>query len=440
MTTTSEPHAGPEPDDTGGIPVVGRPRSITRLLTRTGISAWSIVGVLVLLWALLWLLSQFQVLLAPVVLATVLIYVLNPVVSFLKRRLHVHRIIATLIAFAIMIGAVVLLGFLVVPSISEQAQELAAEFPTIYEDSARELEGIMADFGFEADVWSYEQVEDFLNDPENQDQIISAALDRLGAFTSGLFEAILVFFVAPVVAFYVLIDLDRIRRESESLIPPPQKDEVIYVSRQLGWAVGGFLRGQVLVAIIVGVLMSFGYWLIGLRFWLIIGMVSGFLNIVPFIGPWIGGFRGGIVALVTADVGTALWAAVVALVVQQLDNNFISPTVLRATVRLHPAVVVLLLILGGAVGGIWGLILVVPVAASLKIIFGHLWRTRILGQSWEEATDAIIEENPPEPLLGRIRRAAEDDRANRDDGDDAAAATVEMDVPEDPVPDPPTEG
>jgi predicted PurR-regulated permease PerM len=363
--------------------------------------------------------------------------VLNPVVNFLRKRLHIHRIIATIIAFTIMIGAIVLLGFLVWPSISDQAQELAEEFPVIYEDSAKEMEGIVSDLGFEVDLWSYEQLEDFLNDPENQDQIISAALDRLGAFTSGLFEAILVFFVAPVVAFYVLIDLPRIRKESEDLIPPAQKDETVYLSRQLGWAVGGFLRGQVLVAIIVGVMMSFGYWLIGLRFWLIIGMISGFLNIVPFIGPWIGGFLGVVVALVTADVGTALWAGVVALIVQQLDNNFISPTVLRATVRLHPAVVVLLLILGGAVGGIWGLILVVPVAASLKIVFGHFWRTRILGQSWQEATDAIIEEKPPEPLLGRIRRAAEEDIDAHRDPDDNATATVEMDPADGAEPDVP---
>jgi len=78
------------------------------------------------------------------------------------------------------------------------------------------------------------------------------------------------------------------------------------------------------------------------------------------------------------------------------------------------------------------------VAASLKIIFGHLWRTRILGQSWEEATDAIIEESPPEPLLGRIRRAAEDDMAHHGDGGEDQP-TVEMDLPDDPVPDPLTE-
>ena len=160
-----------------------------------------------------------------------------------------------------------------------------------------------------------------------------------------------------------------------------------------------------IVALIVGMMSSVGFWLIDLKFWLIIGMIAGFLNIIPFVGPWVGGALGVIVGLVTADVQTAVSAAVVALIVQQIDNNFVSPTVLRATVRLHPAVVLLVLIVGGGVGGLWGVLLVVPVTASLKIVLGHLWRTRVLGQSWEEASGALIEENPsPEPLLTRLRR------------------------------------
>ena len=155
------------------------------------------------------------------------------------------------------------------------------------------------------------------------------------------------------VAFYIVIDLPRVRREAIELIPLNLRDEVIHVARQLGRAVGGFLRGQVLVALIVGLLMSVGFAAIGLRFWLIIGMIAGFFNIVPFVGPWVGGFLGVIVGLAD-DVQTAILAGVVALVVQQIDNNFVSPTVLRATVRLHPAVVLLVLILGGAVGGLWG--------------------------------------------------------------------------------------
>ena len=138
---------------------------------------------------------------------------------------------------------------------------------------------------------------------------------------------------------------DRIRDESLELVPAQHRPEVVHVMRNLGHAVGGFLRGQVLVAIIVGVLTSVGFFIIDLPFWLLIGMIAGFLNIIPFVGPWVGGFLGVLVGFVTADVTTALWAGIVALIVQQLDNHLISPNVLRATVSLHPAVIILVLIL-----------------------------------------------------------------------------------------------
>ncbi|MDX1449045.1 MAG: AI-2E family transporter [Acidimicrobiia bacterium] len=395
-------------------------KQLAALLTRVGIAAWSFIGILVSLWVVLEVLSRFRILLAPVVLATALIYVLNPIVT----RLHnhgLHRILGSFAAFGLLLGGLVLLGFIVAPSITDQASELSSDFPQIYEDSAAEIEGIIHDLGFgSADLWSYEELQERLEDPEVRDRFFSAALDRLGQITSGLLEAILVFLVAPVVAFYVLIDLPRVREQTVSLLPEAHRPEVIHVSRQLGTAVGGFLRGQVIVALIVGLLTSFGFWLIDLRFWLIIGMIAGFLNIIPFVGPWVGGTLGVLVGLVTADVSTAVAAAIVALVVQQIDNNFISPTVLRATVSLHPAVVLLVLILGGGIGGLWGVLLAVPVTAALKIIAGHLWRTRVLEQSWEEARDALIAETPtPEPLLSRLRRLSRlpGKRGSGDDGD-----------------------
>ena len=381
--------------------VEGRP-TLTALVTRAGIVGWSFIGLLVAGYLTLIVVRWFEVLLAPVVFAVVLIYLLNPVVNRLH-RLGLHRILGSVAAYLILAGLIVLLGFLVVPSVADQAGEFADNFPTIYEDSALEIEGLIADLGFgEVELWSYDEVQGFLNDPENQDQIISAALDNLGAITSGLFEAVLVFLVAPVVAFYVLIDLPRIRSETENLIPDRLRAETIHVSRNLGAAVGGFLRGQVFVALIVGVLTSLGFWAIRLEFWLIIGLIAGFLNIIPFVGPWVGGGLGVMVALVVnGDVKVAILAAVVAFGVQQIDNNFVSPAVLRATVSLHPAVVLLVLILGGAVGGVWGVILVVPVTASIKILAGHFWRTRVLGQSWEEARDALIKPSLPRRALWR---------------------------------------
>jgi len=380
--------------------------SLSNIVGRLGITAWSLVGLAVLLWIVLQALGKLGVLLAPVVLAVVLIYVLNPVVTRLV-SIHVPRILAAFLAFVGLLGIIVLFGFLVVPSVTSQAQELGARFPEIYDDSTAQIEDLIARIGFDnVNLWSYPELQTFIQDPSHQDQILAVVLDRLGSVTTGLLETILVFLVAPVVAFYILIDLPRVRQEAIALIPERHRDEVLQVTRRLGGAIGGFLRGQVLVALIVGVLMSVGFRIIGLQFWLIIGMIAGFLNIIPFVGPWVGGILGVMVGLVTADVGIALSAAVVALIVQQIDNHLISPTVLRATVSLHPAVVVLVIVLGGAVGGVWGVLLAVPVTAATKTLVGHFWRTRVLGQSWEEAIESMIEASgPPETLIDEIRDA-----------------------------------
>ena len=372
------------------------------LVTRIGIGSWSILGLLLLAYAVIWMATRLEVLLGPVVFAVALIYVLNPLV----RRFTswgMPRWLAAFGSFLVLLGVVVLLGFLVIPSISGQASDLAGDFPTIFDESAIELENTIDSIGFNVDLWDYDQLQQFFEDPENQDALVSAITDRLGAVTSGIFEAVLVFFVAPVIAFYVLLDLPRIRKESVELVPIRAQEEVLHVTRNVGAAVGGFLRGQILVAAIVGILTSVGFLIIGLQFWLIIGMIAGVLNIVPFVGPWVGGGLGFMVGLVTAGPTTALLAAFVALIVQQIDNNFVSPTVLRATVHLHPAVVILVLILGGALGGLWGVLLAVPVTAGTKIVIGHLWRTRVLGQTWHEAADAMIRKSDGSEALDRIR-------------------------------------
>ena len=179
---TSDNHPGPleTPAGIAGETVNGRP-TITALITRAGIVGWSFIGLLLAGYLVLIVVRWFEVLLAPVVFAVVLIYLLNPVVNRLH-RLGLHRILGSIVAYLILAAMIVILGFLVVPSVADQAGEFADNFPTIYEDSATEIESLVSDLGFgEVQLWSYEEVQKFLNDPENQDQIISAALSRPGS-------------------------------------------------------------------------------------------------------------------------------------------------------------------------------------------------------------------------------------------------------------------
>ncbi|MEN8041739.1 MAG: AI-2E family transporter [Actinomycetota bacterium] len=370
---------------------------------RVGIFAWSMVGLMLLVMAAFYVLVEGRVIFAPLLLAIVIIYILNPMVSWLAGR-GVPRVIGAILGFLVFFSALSLLAVVIFPDIRSQTESFIETFPTLYDQTAQDLARILESAGFESVAFlGYEELLEYLNDPNNRNTIMSIFFDQLGTVTSGIFEFILVFLVGPVVAFYFLIDLPHVQQRLVDVFPVGHRTEAAHVGRQLNTAIGGFLRGQLVVAVIVGVMMAFGYWIIGLQFWLLIGLVGGLLNIVPFLGPWVGGFLGVLVAITTADVPTAIWAVVVAVVVQQIDNNFVSPSVLRATVRLHPAVTLLSLILGGALAGVWGVVVAVPLVASIKILLGHWWRTRVLDQTWEEASEAMFEE--PEPP--RLRRTGE---------------------------------
>lgn len=373
-------------------------------LRRLGVAAWSMLGTILLLGVLGWLLLRVWIIIPPLLLAIAIIYVLNPVVNVLHRR-GVARWIGSCLSYLALAGLLTLAGFLVIPGIAEQGRELAEDFPTIYGNLIGDVEGLTARVGFEIELPNYERLR---RDIGNGTGFFGSQLDRITDVTLGILEAVFIFLLAPVVAFYVLLDLPTIRRKALDLVPERHRDEAAHVGRALGTAVGGFLRGQLLVALIVGVMSAFGLWLIGVPFWLLIGLIAGFLNIIPLIGPWVGGLLGVLVALATRDLQTALYAGLVAVVVQQIDNNLVSPIVLRATVRLHPASIILGLVAGAAIAGFWGMLLTVPIMASVKIIAGHFWRTRVLGQSWEETIEALIDEHPTgeTPMLRR-RRAPE---------------------------------
>ena len=369
-------------------------------LKNLGVAVWSLLGTLLLFGAVLWILGKVWLVIPPIVIAIAIIYMLNPVVTRLHAR-GMARWLGSCLSYIVLMGVLTLIGFLVIPSITAQAGQLADDFPTIYEDLVADLQGFAEDLGFSnLDLPSYEELKDGLS---GDGGFLDGKLGRITDLTLSVLEALFLLLIAPVIAFYLLIDLPKVRAKIVSLIPERQRVEVIYVARELGLAVGGFLRGQLLVAAIVGVMTSFGFWAVGLPFWLLIGMIAGFLNIIPFVGPWVGGTLGVMVALATRDLQTAAWAGLVALIVQQIDNHFVSPTVLRATVRIHPAMIILGLVLGASLGGFWGVVLAVPVMSSVKIIGGHLWHTRVLGESWSQASRALIEENPVgESPLDRI--------------------------------------
>jgi predicted PurR-regulated permease PerM len=414
--------------------------------------AWSLVGIAAAFALVCWVAWQFRVVFPPLVLAGAIVFLLNPIVTGLHRK-GIPRAAGTGLSYLGFVALLVALGFSVAPLISQQADELAEQWPELRADMEDWLDDVSQqskDGNWVIEIPNVEELRDQFgngNDSartqefdriieraadeleRNEEPVLAADLDRVAAdareqfpeqggigeqlnrareIGTRIFEVGLIFVLAPIIAFYLLVDLPHIGDVSRRLIPRPASDQVLHVAHRLNVAIGGFFRGQLAVAIIVGIMVSIGLAIIDLPFWLIVGMIAGAFNLVPLIGPWVGAVPGVVIALTTRDFSTALWVAAIMTIAQQIDNHFISPMVMQRTVSLHPAVVMLALLAGGTLGGFFGLVLAVPVAATVKVIVGHLWAIYVL----EVPVEEVLAQDTGPPLGGHGPLEPLDDYVN----------------------------
>jgi predicted PurR-regulated permease PerM len=376
-------------------------------LRQAALIVWIAVGVVALGWVFLIIGGAIRVIWLPLAFAAGLVFILEPLVKMFE-RLRVPRLVGSMLSLLVLIAVILAIGGLVWPTVQTQGTQLIEQLPDIYVSVVDWLRDAAIALGLNIDdLLSQEAIETWLRDPTNQatiQELLFGFGAGAGVVLRGVAETIAVVVLAPVLAIYLLIDLDRFKKQALELTPPKQRDEVVYVSGEVATALGSFVRGQLLVALIVGMLSSIGMWAIDLPFWLIVGIVAGFLNLIPFLGPVVGGALAALVALLNGDPWQAVWAVVIMTAVQQVDNHVITPMVQRARVHLSPLVIVLALIVGGALAGLLGVLVAIPATAAIRIVVGHLWRTRVLGQSWVEASEAMIEVTQPPERLSRISR------------------------------------
>ena len=438
-----------------------------------GKAAWALLGVAAALAVVFWIGWQFRVVFPPLVLAGAIVFILNPIVTALANR-GVPRAGGTALSYLGFVGILVLAGFLIAPLVQTQGEELADEWPTIRDDleerwdsfserskednwfveipsidEIRDQLGGSTPQEVEAFDAAIAEAEDALNENErggvatrlgDAAGAIRPQLEQEGGFTEQLdtvreigtriFEVGLIFILAPIIAFYLLVDLPHIGVIMRRLVPERARPQVFHVAHRLNHTIGGYFRGQLAVAMIVGAMVSLGLGILGLQFWIIVGMIAGLFNMIPLIGPWVGAIPGVAIAITTEDFGTALWVVAIMTIAQQIDNHFISPLVMQRTTSLHPAVVMLALLAGGTLGGFFGLLLAVPLTASIKVVVGHLWAFYVLEVPVDEVLAADDDTPPLEDtaILAPIEHYVEGDLgehggvgAHDDAGDDAGS-------------------
>ncbi len=365
----------PKPED-----VDQRLKRLTIVLLYVAITLASIFAIRAVYPIVQWLFNLF----APFLIGLVLAYVMNPVVNFIERKLHVRR--AGALGLVALVGVVIVLaltGILIylIMQLDDVYKFLTTDFPAQVQQIQKNLSPPVRSVVMAAQDYLYHI---------NWRDAVSMVLPKVGRGTVGVAQEvagsvfsfvaiIIVSFLVAIITFYYLLDFHKIPRVIRILIPDRHEPRALQVLNNMNIAVGGFLRGQLIDCAAVGTLVAILMLIWGPRKWaLLIGFVAGAVNFIPYLGPIGGALPAVLWALFTPALqGTehlwkALYISLCFMAVQFIDNHLFQPNIVGKYAQLHPLAVLLALFIG-AHFGVAGMVMAVPTACVVRVLVKEFW-------------------------------------------------------------------
>ena len=349
--------AQPEPTQSEPMARERRRPYVHPVIATAGSYAWRLIGIGIVGWALLKLVTVLWVLLLAAAVAVLLSRALDPVANVLRRHRWPNALVAaaTLLGFlAVLAGIVALL----VPSIVDEFSDLG---PTL-EQSVDDLEDWLVDdspFDIErADIENFRE--------EARTWASDNAQAQSGTVVSGTVVAVEVLtglFLALITTFFILKDGHRFNRWILGFVPDHRHSLALRLAARSWQTLGGYLRGSATLGVIEGIIIGTTVWLVGGSLAIPVAVITFFAAFIPFAGAILAGTVAVLVTLVTAGAGKALIVLIVAVAVQQFDNDLLAPVVFGKNLELHALVVLGAIVAGSTLFGPFGAVLAVPVTA-----------------------------------------------------------------------------
>jgi|TARA_B100000530_G_scaffold58966_1_gene34015 predicted PurR-regulated permease PerM len=347
---------------------------------------------------ILWVSYQARLALIPFFIGTLFAYIVSPLVDRVSQILPAktrrgdvwRRGISVLIVYAVALIGLIAAIWAVAPSVAQQTQLLVDDLPTILEGARQQLnlwsnnvrELLPATYRMRFDDYLAILISSFSDGASRtiEDYVLVAS----NAITKTI-AIIIGFLVVPFWMFYAIRDRHFAETSIKQASPPEVRDDLINLARIGDSILGRYLRGQLLLGLVVGVAVGLAMKLLGVQWALWLGVWAGVTELIPVAGPWLGAIAGLIVVAAT-NPDLFIWVVVIYLTVQLTENVFLAPRIQGHAVRIHPGLILLLLVVAGSLWGAVGVIVIVPIAALLKELFWYLDR-RLRGASAAGALD-----------------------------------------------------
>ena len=326
----------------------------------------------------LWILQQIGDTLVPFVAALALAYLLRPLVARLERW-KLSRAAASGIVLVTAMVLMILAGILIVPQLLDELGDLIAKVvasaPQWRIWIEKTLFAVLARFPVEPQKLQSLLLQEL---PSRLQTLFSTLLQgvfNVTAAISGVLGQVVNVILVPVLTYYFMKDYQQGQEAIYARLPEARRDRLVALMNRADEMLSGFLRGQLLVMLAVGVLTALGLWIAGVPYALFLGGMAGLLNIVPVLGLYISLALALVVALFTPEpLGMAIRVAIVFVIVQGLEGAVLSPKIVGDRVGLHPVWVIMSVFVAAKFLGFIGLILGVPLAALLKVVLNFEWQ------------------------------------------------------------------
>jgi len=329
-----------------------------------------------------------------IVVAGILFYVLDPFVHLMERRLHIRQGLAIAIAMLVAVGAIILVFLNLIPFLAKQAAGAVSTLPQFANDMLAKLNHL-------------NQVHHWIS-TNNLDQVnqrvttyfskrglnlLTGTLTSIGNVVTTVSDWVITIITAPLVLFFMLKDGTRFPHYVSQVVPTAYRERFVVMLDQMNVKVSSYVRGQLTVALCVLIIFTTGYSIIGLRYALLIGLLAGPLNLIPYFGSAIALIPALIIGAITSP-SMLLGVVIVYLIEWVLETQVLSPLIMGNSLAMHPITIVFVLLAAGKMFGLVGVIFGVPGFAVLKVLVTTAF------QWYQEYSALYPDVFPPEDKLG----------------------------------------
>lgn len=309
----------------------------------------------------LWFLYLIRDVLALFFVAIIIMAAIDPLVTWFKGKVRIPRSIGVLIIYCFLLSIFVAIVSFLVPALTFQFREFLKDLPGYLQ----KLDGLLQNISFYGQSYGLE-----LN-LENISKNLSETSLNIFSTTVGFFTGLISFIVVLSMAFYMSIKEDGMETFVESVTPKKYKFTALRIAKKIKNRIGRWMSGQLILMVIIFLLDYAVLYFLGVPYALVIALMGGFFEIIPYIGPTISTFVAVLVTLLVSPI-KAIFVLLFYVIIQQAENNIIFPQIMKKAVGLNPLAVILSMLIGLKIAGVAGAILAIPVATAIGIVFKEL--------------------------------------------------------------------